>query len=544
MRGIPKQENIMQAEREKPGYVIALDIWRRRKWLAPPVAAGVITAAVSIAMFIPGVYQSSATLLVERQQVPEAFVQSTVTTGIDRGLQSITQQILSRSRLEHLIDHFDLYADVREQVPLERLIRRMREDIQIQQEGQEQLPGQDRVVIAFKVSYRGSDPQVVAQVTNTLASYYVEENTKVREQQASGTAGFLRVQLEAARQKLEKLEQQLSQAKERYTGELSEQLQLNLSTLANLSALFRQNKERQARSNERRTTLVQQLATMEQQIPGGGSGGAPLEQLQLQLIEARTRFREKHPHIVKLKEQIAALEQAPAGAEHAESQEPSTAETSPIQPHILRMQGELRTLEAEVKNLQIEERSLLNSILLYQQRIENTPQREQELQVLVRDYTNAKEHYQSLLKRQQEANLSESLEQSQTGEQFQLLDLAVPATQPSEPNRRRIMVIGLLASLGLAAGVMFLRDQLDTSFHTVEDLRAFSPLPVLVSLPRIVTKADTRRRRWRFVWATVATVLSLALIVSASYLVLQKKAELVGLLAKRGTYGSVEGVGQ
>ena len=124
------------------------------------------------------------------------------------------------------------------------------------------------------------------------------------------------------------------------------------------------------------------------------------------------------------------------------------------------------------------------------------------------------------------------------------MDLAVPATQPSEPNRRRILAIGLLASLGLAAGVMFLREQLDTSFHTVEDLRAFSPLPVLVSLPRIVTKADTRRRRWRFVWATVATVLSLALIVSASYLVLQKKAELVGLLAKRGTYGSVEGVGQ
>jgi polysaccharide biosynthesis transport protein len=528
----------MQAEREKPGYVIALDIWRRRKWLAPPVVAGVITAAVSIAMFIPGVYQSSATLLVERQQVPEAFVQSTVTTEIDRGLQSITQQILGRSRLEHLIDRFDLYADAREQVPLERLIQRMREDIQIQQEGQEQLQKQDRVVIAFKVSYKGSDPQVVAQVTNALASYYVEENTKVREQQASGTAGFLRVQLEAARQKLETLEQQLSQAKERYTGELSEQLPLNLKTLDDLNAQFRQNKASQARAHERRTTLVQQLATMEQQFPGGESGGAQLKQLYLQLIEARTRFREKHPHIVKLKEQIAALEQAPAETEHAESQEPHNADTAPIQPHIQRIEGELRTLDAEVKNLTIEERSLLDSIRLYQRRIENTPQREQELQVLARDYTNAKEHYQSLLKRQQEAKLSESLEQSQTGEQFQLLDAAVPATQPSEPNRRKILTMGLLASLGLAAGVMFLREQLDTSFHTVEDLRAFSPLPVLASLPRIVTKSDTRRRRWRFVGATIATVLSLALIVSASYLVLQKKVDFVGLLAKRSTYGS------
>jgi hypothetical protein len=196
------------------------------------------------------------------------------------------------------------------------------------------------------------------------------------------------------------------------------------------------------------------------------------------------------------------------------------------------MKEELGMLAVEGKDLHIAERDLLHSIAVYQQRIENTPRREQELQILVRDYTNIKELYQSLLKRQEEARLAESLEQRRKGEQFQLLDAAVPATRPSAPDRRRLLLLGFLASLGLAVGAMFLAERLDTSFHTVEDLSAFAPVRVLGSLPRLVTRVDARRRRRQFVLTTVVTILSLVLIGSASYVVANRGAELTGLLAQ------------
>jgi uncharacterized protein involved in exopolysaccharide biosynthesis len=241
-------------------------MWRRHKWLAIVVFITVLTAVLSVVVFLPNVYQSTATILIERQKVPEAFVQTTVTSGIDMRLQAITQQILSRSRLEGLIDRFGLYADVRQRVPLEALIERMRQDIRLEQKGGEG-GGQQRTTVAFSISYSGKDPQLVAQVTNALASFYIEENLKVREQQAAGTTEFLRVQLEDMKQKLETQERLLSQFKEKYIGELPEQLPANLAVLERLHTQLRLNSEKQARAHEQRATLTRQLAEIDKLRP-------------------------------------------------------------------------------------------------------------------------------------------------------------------------------------------------------------------------------------------------------------------------------------
>jgi hypothetical protein len=175
---------------------------------------------------------------------------------------------------------------------------------------------------------------------------------------------------------------------------------------------------------------------------------------------------------------------------------------------------------------------LLRSIALYQQRVENAPRREQELQVWLRDYETTKALYQSLLKRQEEAKLAESLEQRQKGEQFRLLEPALPAEQPSAPNRPKLTLLGLLLALGLAAGAAVVAERLDTSFHSVDDLRAFSQMPVLARLPRIITTTDRRRRRWRFGWTTISVVLGLGLIVGSSYIALKGKPDLAGLFVQ------------
>src|SRR5438309_5919348 len=182
-------EDTIQVAPKGAGLSAAFDAWRRRKWPAIWLFAAVVAGTVSAAVFLPNVYQSTATILVERQQVPEAFVQSTVTSGIDLRLHTITQQVLSRSRLESLINRFGLYTEFLQRAPLEEVIARMRQDITLEQKGSDKR-SQAETTVAFTISYKGNNSQQVAQVTNTLASFYIDENLKVREQQAAGTADF------------------------------------------------------------------------------------------------------------------------------------------------------------------------------------------------------------------------------------------------------------------------------------------------------------------------------------------------------------------
>src|SRR5205807_6438154 len=171
-----------------------LAVWSRRKWLAILAFAAPMSAAASLIIFLPNLYRSTATVLVDRQQIPEAFVRSTVTSALETRLQTISQEILSRSRLEALINRFDLYADLRKRIRFEEVVGRMRGDIKLELKGVE-AKGQREVTVAFAISYQGADPGTVSLVTNTLASFYIEENLKARERLATGTAEFLKVQL-------------------------------------------------------------------------------------------------------------------------------------------------------------------------------------------------------------------------------------------------------------------------------------------------------------------------------------------------------------
>ena len=181
----------MQDEAARSGSMMETvkSAWGRRKWLAVVVFAVPFVTAASVIMFMPSVYKSTATILVDRQQIPESMVRPTVTSALETRLQTISQEILSRSRLDALIRQFDLYADQRHSVPAEELIGRLRKDIKLELKAVQQ--GEDRrsATIAFDLSYEGRNPETVARVTNTLASFYVEENLKARERQADRRVG-------------------------------------------------------------------------------------------------------------------------------------------------------------------------------------------------------------------------------------------------------------------------------------------------------------------------------------------------------------------
>jgi succinoglycan biosynthesis transport protein ExoP len=510
----------------------ALAALRRRRWSALFAFVAALTAVISIVSFLPDVYGSSATVLIDRQQIPDELVRSTVTSGLEIRLHTISQEILSRSRLQALIERFDLYPELRRNASMEEVVERMRDDIRIELKGG--APRNERATtVAFTVSYIGRDAKKVALVANTLASFYIEENLKARERQAAGTADFLRVQLDNMKRTLEQQEQAVGQFKERHIGELPQQMEANLATLEQLNSQLRLNSDQQIQNAERRAAVQKQLEEAESSVNPGSprSAALRLEELQKQLTALRTRYSEKYPDVVRTKAEIAALEQQLQGTGPSEP-----SQVLPTSPQVVQLRAVLDELNARGRTLQAEANTLHTALGRYQSRVENVPRTEQEYQRLARDYDATKEQYHSLLMRQGEAEVAESMEQRQKGEQFRIIESAVVSEKPTAPNRGQLFLLGTLLALALAAGVVLAAEQLDTTFHTCADLRLHSRVPVLVSIPRVATAQDRDERRRRVAITAAAAAVSLAAIVGASYLAAgAEHAPLANLILKPGS---------
>lgn len=503
-------------------------LWRRRKWIAVLAFTAPAAVVVGLVTSLPNIYRSSATVLVERQQVPEAFVKPTVTGELDTRLHTISQEILSRSRLEGLITRFNLYSRLRQRLSPEELVTRMRNDIVLEVKSDERAQGRIGKTIAFAISYRGSDPATVAQVTNTLASFYIEENLKVRARQATGTADFLRAQLEETKKQLDIQERRVSEYNRRYLGELPQQMATNLAALEQLNTQLRLNGDRQTLTLARREVLDRQLTDAATLGPRAGQAperhpAAPdtpairLDRLRQELTQLRSQYTEKYPEVSRVKAEIAAVEREQS--ETKSEAPPDAPPVTPPDPAVRRLKESLAEVDAELKALKNDEQRLKDAITLYQARVERTPRREQEIQEVSRDYQTTRDHYQTLLKRYQEAQLAEDMEQRQKGEQFRVLDPALAANEPAAPNRLRLLAMGLALTLGLTAGAVVLAEQFDTSFHSVGELRAFTDIPVLVSIPRIVTASDARARRRRACAAIVAMIAGLLILAGSSHFI-------------------------
>ena len=526
---IPPELDRPPAERSllDPAWIAA--IWRRRKWLGVAVVVVPLTAAISIVGFMPQIYEAKATVLVDRQQVPEHFVQPAVTSALDTRLQTISQEILSRARLEPLIERFGLYADLRRRLSPEELVERMRDAIKLKLEAVD-VRGQHYATVAFTLSFRGADPHTAARVANTLASFYVDENVKARERQATGTADFLRGQLAETKKRLDVQERQVSAFRRRHLGELPEQLETNLATLERLHLQLRLNADSQTRALERRNALGSQLAEAGA-FASPGTPEAPdarLTRLRRELAQLQLRYSPKYPDVIATAAEVAEVERELEQSKASETRRPQVEAPT---PYALRLREALGEVEAEQKTLRSEEGRLRSDIAAYQRRVETTPQREHEYKEMARDYETTREVYQSLLKRNEEAQIGASMEHHQKGEQFRLLDPAVPPRSPVA-NRFRLVAIAAVLSLGLGVLAVVVAEHIDTSFHSADDLRGFTPVSVLVSIPWVQTAVGLRRRQARLRTAMVLGCLGLAAVVGVSYAIAHGNEQIVWLLTR------------
>ena len=483
----------------------AVEMFRRRQAVAILVSAAVAASAASFAVCLPDLYRATAIVLVERP-IPEAFVRPAVNGELDSRLHVIKQEILSRDRLTDLITRFDLYPELRTRAPMDAVLDQMRRDIEIELNGPEQVSGR-KTTVSFKLSYTGASNKTVADVTNALATFYVAQNANIRSEGATRTTEFLRAQLDATSKQLDQHEKEMRAYTSSHPGELPQQVDVNLAALERLNTQLRLNGERQLKLLEDRERLTDGLTITQDAVTGertavADPGPDRIEEMKLRLQLLEGQYNSRYPDVVRLRVEIATAER-----------ERDAAQKSAALPAAARLRA-LEGLEAEVDRLKKDEFTLRQTITNVERRLEAVPEREQEFARLTRDQQAAKDLYDSLLKKFDEAQLGENLETDRHGEQFRVLEEALPPSQPVAPNRPRLIILGLILAVAAGVGAVLTAEQFDASFHDVEALRSFTKVPVLASIPRISPGHPRRALRAALMTASLFAVIAMSATLS------------------------------
>jgi len=498
-----------------------LEIALRRMWhIIIPLVLALVAAGV-YAKISPRTYLASTTILVTPQKVPVEYVRPTITSTIEDRLRSIRQEIMSRTRLERIISEFNLYPEAAKKLVSEEIIELMRKDISVNIGGREGY---------FTISYQGGDPVSVTKVTNRLASLFVEENLKLREQQAQGTTEFLSHELDATRARLEEQEKILTDFKQKHLYELPERMVTNLGVLNQLrqdhqrvsdavnSALERKLVIQKQISEIRKQTVLIQNLTSEvaekealpqetepttlspQPAPADSSTEKvnpalvqmQMERLRSQLMELQVKYTEKHPDVIKTKKAIKNLEKLSADAEKASAASAGSnpsEDFDPMAAFTKELEGQLAFTETEIQNLKKEESKIRIDIATYQKRVENAPLRELMMAKLTRGYDTTRQAYNRLLEKNEQAQQAENLEKRQKGEQFQLIDPARVPEKPIKPNVVKLLFAGFALGIFSGAGLAIFKESMDRSFRDARDMEATLGIKVLANIPKVVPKA-------------------------------------------------------
>lgn len=472
---------------------LARSVRRRPAWFVVPLLLGLVGAVVALRL-LPRTYRASTQVLVEPQKVPADYVKPTVTSSIEERLRTIEPQIKNSANMERIIREMNLYPGLRREWSMERVMNKVREDLTIRVQGN-----------TFYIYFVGREPVTVAKTANRVAELFIQSNLSLRENQAAGTSSFLETELAATKQRLELQEARIAAFKQAYMGELPEQRDTNLRSIEQLQTKLEINMDAMDKAETRRILLQGKAAELRYppELRSSGTGSvsrgpaapAPptrLELLQTELAGLLGRYTERHPDVIRLKDEIARLEELerrrpPAPAPAEEEVAISAADPLPL-PRTPRMdpvlRAELDAVDREIRGLRAERDRILADIGNVQARLVNVPRVEQELLSLTRDYDNIKGSYESLLDKRLNARLYENLEKSQQAERFTILERATPPATPHGPKKLLVLAVGLIAGCFAGLSLSILRDHTDPTYNDAESLQqAFPGVPLLAIIP-------------------------------------------------------------
>ena len=494
----------------------------RRRNIALAAALTVLCAGVPFVLMVPPLYQATATVLIE-DPLPGLGSERRAAETESR-LQAIKQEALSRTRLLGLVERFDLYPGLRGQVPSEVLLDRLQQDIRM-----DVTSLQPATAVSFTLSYTGLGRETAAAVANALASFFVERSDSLRTFESSQTTKYLADQIAETRKRLDAQAQRVKDYASRNSGAMPQQMLATISTIERYNLQLQQNADERLKLNERRQDLQARLADLTTRgpdpvlDPAGASLAAKRKDLAALLGSGATDL---HPDVKTLRSEIGELERQ---ADRGRRAGPASG-TSPRAT----LEQSLKETNARLQELEGQRASFQGSIRSLDRSIAGAAVREPDIQQLNRDFAATRDSLDTLQRQYDQARLAE---RATTGDQAQAFRIVDPAVAPGGsvgPNRLRLLFVLAVLALVCGVGAALLADRLDTSFGSIDELRAFTRVPVLASIPQISTRRDTRAKWARGLAAVAASAVVLAAVAAAAVHVASGNELLARLLLRVG----------
>ena len=490
-----------------------IDLVRRRHVLFLLLVFTGWAAVWGISWLLPTAFKSSTLILVEQPTMPSSYVAPNVNENLQDRLQSITQQILSRTRLLTIIDKLHLYSDGKVMHSQDDKIDAMRKAISV-----DVVQNRNDEITAFRINFSAHDPVLAQKVTYELTQLFINENLRVRQQESQGTTDFIEKQLADARVSLADQESKVRQFEAAHEGTLPTQQGSNLQILAGLQGQL-QNQQDALNSAKQQRVYYQSLIEQYKNTPAAARsiGGAPTEltavdqqlnQLRAQLTDLKSRYTDSYPDVVKIKSQIAQTERQRqellAAPRKTIATQVGETENSPL----LQLQSQLQANQLEISNRERAIAGLEARIGEYQGRLNAEPTTEQELAELTRGYDQSKANYDDLLKKKNASVMATSMEVMQQGERFTMLDPPSLPSKPDFPNRLKFCGFGLVTGLGLGALVVFLFELLDDRMHGEKEIKELLAVTIMAEISEIQTPLDELNHRRQVLrgWALTAII--------------------------------------
>jgi polysaccharide chain length determinant protein (PEP-CTERM system associated) len=556
-------QNFVTVSRRPPDVEDYIDMLRRyRSWLIGPMFAGLVVSVV-VAFLWPDTYVSSAIMRITPQQIAPNLLPTVLNLQLQQRLQSMQQEILSRNTLAEMIQRpsLDLYRKERQRYPLEDIIQDMRLRAIKIQAVEVAAGGQGRVASAFTISFAYPDRFKAQAVVRELVTKFMEVNATVQRNSLQTTSNFLSDELKQAKDKMDGFEQRISQFKRENMGKLPEQFQLNVTQLNNFQMQVGNANDTLGRLQQEKLQLETQMSNYnnqmayyqsiaeEQYTVGGNGPGAvhsnKLDQLNQRIMDAKSQiasmlemYTDANPQVKRLKANLASLEKQYADEEKADLERQAVAAQNVTAPQVQRrvnpanfkmvkdLEASIALLKVQIQGVnmnmdeQLKKIQSLNAVISqYQARIDASPQLEQQYASLVRDYSLAKSTYEDMTRRHEASETAKDMEEHKAGENLEVLDPASDPQAPTEPNRLQMAAIG--SGLGLVLGVVLAgaKEMKNTSLKNLKDVRAYTNLPVLSSIPLLENALLVRRKRrllW-LAWSSAIIIGSIAMSGAAYY---------------------------
>ncbi len=520
-----------------------IDIVRRhRAWIIGPVFASLVLGVV-IAFLWPNTYISEAVIRVVPAQVPERYVPTNVSSVISQRINSMYQTVTSRGNLQSIIQTYGLYPRDRRRLPMEDIVENMRDDIEIRGSQTLDQQGNRQPTTAFMIRFAYSDRLTAQKVTAELVSRFIDENARERGNQSVMTTEFLNMQLENAKKDLTDIENRLTAFRLRHAGRLPDQLQTNLQQLRTLESQYSSASAAINRATQDKLQLEANLGILRDQLKAVSSAGGGLEMvarnervvelerqitnLELNLSASRQHYRDTHPDVKRLQAQIAVLKTTRDALLKQDDQKKAEqpAQPKPVNPlqarqvldleaAIAKVQTAIQAIDLQVEQYVKEQARLDKGIKAYQQRIESSPLSEREYADLMREASLAKQKYEELTVKKSASSIATDLENRKQGETLELLDPASLPQTPAKPNRW--LIVGVSFGVGCVMGLFLAgaREVKDTSLKNLKDVRAYTSLTILGSVPLLESDLVVRRRR-RLTWLAWSTACIVGVLMMA-----------------------------